>query len=142
MPSKQISIVVVDDHPVILHGVKSILERCGDMSVIGEADDGISGLDLITSMEPDVAILDIVLGGPSGLDLIPQISRKTALILYSAHDNTDYIHQAFQTGAKGYVLKIDPMQELAHAVREVHSGRFYLSSSIAPGVLDQLFKNQ
>lgn len=139
---EKISIVVVDDHPVILHGVKSILEKCGDMAVIGEADDGRSGLDLIASMRPDVAILDIALGELSGLDIIPQINRNTVLVIYTAYDNLDYIHKAFQNGVKGYVLKADPMLELATAVREAHSGRIYLSSSISPGVLDQLFKNQ
>ncbi len=142
MPSEKISIVVVDDHPVILHGVKSILERCGDMKVIGEADDGRAGLDMIASMQPDVAILDVALGELSGIDLIPQVNRKTVLVIYSAHDNMDYIQQAFQSGAKGYVLKVDPMQELAAAIREVHAGRIYLSSSIAPGDFDKLLKNQ
>lgn len=109
------------------------------MTVIGEADDFSAGLDLIAAMQPDIAILDISLGGANGLDLIPRIKKTSTPVIYSTHDNADYIRQAFKSGARGYVLKNDPLQELAEAVREAHSGRVYLSSSIAPGVLDPLF---
>ena len=138
---EQISIIIIDDHPVIRHGAKSILEKQEDMSVIDVCSDAATALKAVTKLQPDVVVLDITMIGISGIDLIPYIKKNakdTAIVIYSMHENIDYIHRAINAGAKGYVLKIDELQELTTAIRDTHQGRMYFSRNLPANIVDQL----
>ena len=138
---EKISVVIVDDHPVIRHGVTSVLEKQADMVVVGESDTATAALPVIKKFKPDVAILDINLAGISGIDLIPHIktlSEETAIVMYSMHQNHDHIYRAFQAGSGGYVLKADAINDLITAVREVVQGRIFLSPHLPSSIMDHL----
>ncbi len=138
---EKISVVIIDDHPVIRHGLTSVLQKQPDMAVVGESDTASAALPVIKEFSPDVAILDITMDGISGIDLIPYIrsaSEETAIIIYSMHQNNDLIFRAFNAGAKGYVLKADEVSVLIAAVRETVQGRKFLSPSLPQSIIEQL----
>ncbi len=141
MSGKKISIVIVDDHPVIRHGAKAILDKQKGLTVVGVCSDAETGLKTIVQVQPDVVVLDISMVGLSGIDLIPYIIQKSpesAVVIYSVHDHNDYIHRAITAGAKGYILKGDEIEELVTAIRDVHQGRMYLSRNLPANILNQL----
>ena len=138
---EKISVVIIDDHPVIRHGVTSVLKKQPDIHVVGESDTAATALPLIKELKPDVAILDITMTGISGIDLIPYIkalSKNTIIIIYSMHQSPDIIYRSFKAGAKGYVLKADAIRDLFKAVREAVQGRIFLSKSLPQNMEAQL----
>jgi DNA-binding NarL/FixJ family response regulator len=138
---EKISVVIIDDHPVIRHGVTSVLQKQSDMHIVGESDTAATALPLIKELKPDVAILDITMTGISGIDLIPYInalSEETIIVIYSMHETHDNIYRAFKAGAKAYVLKADEIKDLIAAVREVTQGRFFLSRTLPENLMDRL----
>ncbi|AGF79172.1 CheY-like receiver and HTH DNA-binding domain-containing response regulator [Desulfocapsa sulfexigens DSM 10523] len=142
---KKITVVIIDDHPVIRHGVRSVVKKQPDMIVLGESDSATSALPLVKETQPDVAILDITMAGISGIDLIPYVkalSEKTIIIIYTMHQNHDNIFRACKAGAKGYVLKSDEIRDLLTAIREVMQGEISLSSSFPDNIREQLLKGE
>ncbi|SHO48968.1 response regulator [Desulfopila aestuarii] len=136
-----VSILIVDDHPVICHGLTRILEKQGDMVIIGEAGDWKSALEAVKLHQPDVVILDITLQGIDGVSLINRMKEngvKTRIIMYTMHNSRDYITRAFQAGALGYILKSDKMEQLVTAIREVMNGKVYLSNSLSETIMTDL----
>lgn len=139
-----ISIVIVDDHPVIMHGLINILDKEEDFQIKGQARDGKGALEVISSVQPDVVILDITLEGVDGISLITHInesSPRTKIIMYTTHDNTNYISRALQVGASGYVLKSEKIAELSLAIRKVLNNEIHLSSSLPASILGELIKD-
>ena len=142
---EKISVVIIDDHPVIRHGVTSVLKKQPDMHVVGESDTAATALPLIKELQPDVAILDITMTGISGIDLIPYIkalSEQTIIVIYSMHQNHDNIYRAFKAGAKGYILKADEIRDLITAVREVTQGRIFFSKTLPENLMDRLLSGK
>jgi len=138
---EKISVVIIDDHPVIRHGVTSVFKKQSDMQIVGESDTAATALPLIKELKPDVAILDITMTGISGIDLIPYIkalSEETIIVIYSMHETHDNIYRAFEAGAKAYVLKADEIKDLITAIREVTQGRFFLSKTLPENLMDRL----
>lgn len=137
----KLSVIIVDDHPVIRHGVSSVLKQQPDMIIVGESQSADTALPEIKKFKPDVAILDITMAGISGIDLIPYIkefSKNTAVIIYTMHEMPDYLHRAFNAGAKGYVLKGDEISDLVAAIREVKEGQFYFSRNLPQSLVQQI----
>ncbi len=138
---KEISVFIIDDHPVIRHGVSAVLGKNDDMRVLGDAQDGESAIKMLKKLSPDVIVLDITMEGISGIDLIPQLygqQLKCSIVIYSAHKQPDFVHRAIKAGAKGYVLKSDPIEELITAIRGVYNKHPYLSSGLPPEILEQM----
>lgn len=136
-----VSILIVDDHPVICHGLKRVLEKQDDMVIIGEAANWKEALHAIESMQPDVVILDITLKGIDGVSLITRIREgglKTRIMMYTMHSSRDYITRSFQAGALGYFLKSDKTEQLATAIRKIMDGRVYLSKSLSTSIMTDL----
>jgi len=136
-----ITIVLVDDHSLLRQGVISMLSELKDVEVVGEAEDGLKGLRLIGQKQPDVAILDIGMQGMNGIEMIPSISSisvKTKIVMYSMHDDPDFIQQAMHAGSLGYVLKLDPPHELEIAIRQVNDGQIYLSPAVLTKIIDTM----
>lgn len=141
MSNTKISIVVIDDHPVISHGLKSILGKRDEFVIAGEASDSRGALQIVAASKPDVIILDIGLDGSDGISLIAQLKEVSSLskiIMYTMHDNKNYIARSFQAGAMAYVLKSDKTEELVDAVKNVFGAKIYLSSAIPSAVLAEL----
>ena len=124
------TIVLADDHTIVRQGLRVLLEAETDFSVIGEAADGLEVPDLVQRLRPDVLVLDLMMPGVNGLEVVWQIrqtSPETRVIILSMHASEAYVVAALRNGAAGYVVKDSSAAELLQAVREVVQGRRYLS---------------
>jgi DNA-binding NarL/FixJ family response regulator len=128
------TIFVADDHPVISKGLKTLLEVEHEFRVVGSTTDGLETAQLVEHHQPDVLILDLMMPGLNGLEVIRRVkhlSPNTHVLVYSMHNDPAYVHQAMENGASGYLTKDANMVELVKAVRKVASGEEYLQSSIS-----------
>lgn len=133
-----IRVILVDDHALVREGVGRLLEAEPDMRVIASFGEGNAAVRFAAREAPEVAVLDISLPGANGIDVarrLRAVSPKTQLLMLSMHAGSEYVQQAFATGAAGYVLKECAGDEVAQAVRAVHGGRRYLSSRLSMPVL-------
>jgi two-component system, NarL family, nitrate/nitrite response regulator NarL len=126
MPKNPISIVVADDHPVVLHGVAGILRIQEDMNILAACSDGASAANAIRQFAPDVAVLDIAMPDVSGLNVLSSVIASgldTKVVFLTALATDDQILTAIANGAKGIVLKDAAFESLVACVREVAAGR-------------------
>lgn len=129
-----ISAVLADDHPIVRQGLRTLLENEDHCRVIGEASDGLTAIELIERLQPDVAILDVQLPDLNGLEVarrVRQRSSRTRVIMLSMHSDEPFVLDALRHGASGYVLKDSATTELLQAVHAVMRGERYLSRSLA-----------
>ena len=134
-----VNIVLADDHPVVRRGLRVLIEAEPDLRLVGEAQDGLEGVQLVERLKPDVLILDLMMPGLNGLEVarqVAQCSPKTRVVILSMHVNEAYVLEALRSGASGYVLKDASAAELIRAVREVFSGRRYLSPPLSETAVD------
>jgi two-component system, NarL family, response regulator NreC len=137
---EMIEIVLADDHKVVLKGLKALLGSEADFRVTGEAEDGLETLNLVERLKPDILVLDMMMPGMNGLEVTSTLKKrgsKTDIVILSMQNCDAYISQAFRSGAKAYVLKEAPPEELITAIREVMAGRSYLCSALEKDVLNQ-----
>jgi DNA-binding NarL/FixJ family response regulator len=139
-PSGVIRLLVVDDHPLYRHGLTRYLGDLPDFEVVGEASTSQGALDVMRTLQPDVAILDISLPGSDGIELIKLMlsehPRMHVLVL-SMHEETLYALRALRAGAKGYVMKQDTATQVAEALRKVVAGGIYVSPRFAERLVFQ-----
>ncbi|MFM8469119.1 MAG: response regulator transcription factor [Limisphaerales bacterium] len=122
------TLLIVDDHPLVRHGIRALLQSQPDFRVVGEAAEGMTALHLVEQLQPDMVVLDIVMPGVGGLDLLRQLNRsgsQTKVIVLSLHDDAAYMQEAMRLGAAGYVLKHSASTNLIPAVRAALAGRFF-----------------
>jgi two-component system, NarL family, response regulator NreC len=134
-----ISIMLADDHPVVRRGMQTLLEAEPDFSVIGETGDGLDTVREVERSQPDVLVLDLMMPGLSGLEvlrIIRQRSPRTRVVVLSMHNNNAFVVTALKEGATGYVLKGSEEQNLVHAVREAVAGRRFLSPPVTERAID------
>ena len=128
---RNIEILLVDDHQVVRDGLQHMLEQEGDLSVIGQGADAEETLELIENLSPDVVLMDIKMPGVDGIELTRQVKRKFPecnVIMLTLYDQ--YLSQAMDAGASGYLLKDIKCDELARAIRQVYSGKIVTSETI------------
>jgi DNA-binding NarL/FixJ family response regulator len=121
-------VVIAEDHQLVLDGIRRIVE--GECEVIGTATNGRQAILSAAELRPDLVLLDIALPGLNGIDAARQIKRAfpdIRIIFVTVQLNRDYVREAFEAGASGYVSKQAAATELVAAIREVHQGRFFLS---------------
>lgn len=129
-----IRVVLADDHPVLRQGLRSLLEREPDLSVIGEAGDGREALDQVRNLRPDVLVVDLMMPGLGGLEVVRQVrsqNRAPQVVVLSMYSNESYVQEALQAGARGYVLKKATSADLVSAIRTVAVGSRYLSPPLS-----------
>jgi two-component system, NarL family, response regulator NreC len=137
MPRKKrrtISVLLADDHAILLDGLRALLEAEGDLKVVGSAINGEEAVRLARQLRPDIAIVDIkmpVMDGIEATRRIRESSPSTRILILSAHVSAHYVDQALSAGAEGYVLKESEGPELIKAVRAIIDGKRYLSASLA-----------
>ena len=127
-------ILIADDHPVVRHGLKQILASESDMTVVGEAKNGIEALELARKVDWDVAILDYSMPGRNGLDALGEIKREfpqRPVLILSMHPEELHARRVLKAGGAGYMNKDSAGDELAAALRKVVNGGKYVSSSLA-----------
>ncbi len=135
----KISVLIVDDHDIVRDGLRKLLNAQPDMSVAGDAADGMSALRIAKSKQPDVILLDIALPGLNGLETLMLLKEKlpeSQVIIFSMHAKESYIQQALGTGALGYVLKASPRTDILDAIRAAHRKEYFLSSDIRADVIE------
>jgi len=128
------TIVLADDHHVVRQGLRVLLEAEPDFSIVGEAADGLEVVATVERLKPDVLVLDLMMPGLNGLEVMREITRRslpTRVVILSMHANEAYVLQALRSGVAGYVLKESTASDLALAVREAAAGRRYLSSPLS-----------
>ena len=133
MSSALIRVVLADDHPVFRHGVTSLINESGEIAVVASVETGAAALRAIQQHEPDVAILDINMPEMNGVTVVRNLTKSgspTHAILLSVYDSRVFVEQAFEAGARGYVLKRSAFQNIARAVRAVHAGGIYLDPAL------------
>ena len=129
-----IRIVLVDDHELVRAGIRMILGGQADMEVIGEASDGLAGLKLIRETKPDIALVDVHMPRMTGIELTDRVRRgklDTRVVILTVLQDAPFPRRLLEAGAAGYLTKACSSDELVLAVRQVMSGRRYLSSSVA-----------
>ena len=127
-------ILVVDDHPLVREGVRTLINHQSGLEVVGEAADADSALEAIARLEPALVLTDIGMKQVSGIALAAQIRERWPaihVIVLSMYDNPDYVHQAMQAGVRGYVLKDAPSSDIVDAIRAVAAGDTFLSASLS-----------
>jgi len=130
---------VVDDHPVVRHGLRSLLANHDDIRVVGEAASASEVLQMVSSTNPNVVLLDIRMPGSSGIDMTRQIRRtfpEVHVIILTAYEDDEYLLGALRAGAHGYLLKSTSHEVLVSAIRSVHQGERLLS----PVLIDRVLK--
>jgi DNA-binding NarL/FixJ family response regulator len=136
--TEDISIVVVDDHPLFRHGLIQLLNSDDAFDVIGEASTAPEALTIVRRLKPTMVIVDLGLKGPSGLELTKSLRvefPKMPVLILSMHDEPTYAVRSLRAGANGYVTKEEALGSVLVAVREVVSGRTYLSPGMASDVI-------
>jgi DNA-binding NarL/FixJ family response regulator len=129
--------VLADDHALLRQGVKKIIEDAGDMTVVGEAADGLKLLDLLKEVTTDLVILDISMPNLRGIEAASEIKQShptVEVLILSMHKRKEYLYHSLSAGAKGYLLKDDTDTELLAAIETIRQGGVYLSSLL----LDEL----
>jgi two-component system response regulator NreC len=138
---EKIRLLVVDDHPVVRAGLRTLLGAQPDMEVVGEAEDGTTALEQAAQLQPDVVVMDITMEGMGGLAATRELKRRmpdTKVLVLTMHENEEYLRQMLEAGATGYVLKQAVDTELAVAIRAVHRGEMFLYSSFTRVLLGDL----
>jgi DNA-binding NarL/FixJ family response regulator len=133
-----ITILLADDHTVVMDGLRVLVEHEPDLQVQALAGDGYQAVRLACEGRPDIAILDIAMPELNGIEAAQHIRQDcpgTKTIILSMHASNEYISRAFQAGVLGYLLKESAGSEVVAAVREVHAGRQYLSQKIREAVV-------
>ena len=139
----RIKIMLVDDHPVVRKGVGSCLARHEHLQIVAEASDGREAVTKARQLLPHVILMDIDMPHMNGL-AVTELLRKELpdikVLILSMHSNTDYVMRIIQSGARGYVLKEAPTEELVRAVDAVYSGEAFFSPEVAHAALNQFVR--
>jgi two-component system, NarL family, invasion response regulator UvrY len=128
---EKISVILIDDHPVVRDGYRRLLEQMPYISILGEADCGEAGYDMFRKLNPDVVVLDINMPGIGGLETIRRIKAfddKARILVFSMHSNEIMIQRVLQAGALGYLTKQGGMGQMVQAVQQVAKGRMFIDA--------------
>lgn len=140
-----IRIVVVDDHPIVRDGLVAVLSTQPDLDVVGQAADGREVVEQVLALQPDVVLLDLELPGMDGVQALEQLKRlgqPVRAIAFTAFDTDERIVSAVRAGAKGYLLKGAPREELFTAIRVVNAGGSLLQPLVASRLLERVSEEE
>ncbi|HAA27507.1 MAG TPA: DNA-binding response regulator [Cyanobacteria bacterium UBA8553] len=137
-----IRLLLVEDQEIVRRGLKTLLQTKSDLQVVGEAGNGQQAIELVktlheTSTPPDVVLMDIrmpVMDGVSATQIISEEFPSTKILVFTTFDDAKYVAQALRFGAKGYLLKDTPLEELAGVIRSIHQGY----TQFGPGILEKM----
>jgi DNA-binding NarL/FixJ family response regulator len=138
--SKKYRVILADDHVLVRHGIRRILEENLNLEIKGEVGDGLELLSLLNKLNADLVILDVSMPNLRGIEAISEIRHiqpNIKVLILTMHNEEEYLYQAVSAGADGYLLKEDAEKELFSAIETIHSGRVYIS----PNLADQSMQN-
>jgi two-component system, NarL family, invasion response regulator UvrY len=136
-----INILLADDHSIVRAGLLRIIEETHDIKVVAEAADGHEAMRKAHETRPDVAVIDLSMPGPDGMEVIQQLAvyyPKLPVLVLTVHEEEQYIWRALKAGAKGYVTKRSAPELLVKAIRKVHGGGRYLTDEVAATLASRL----
>lgn len=134
-------LLLVDDHPIMRHGLAQLIRAEEGLDVCGEAGSAREGLEAVTALKPDLVVIDLTLPDKNGLELLKDIQAMhpgTLCLVLSMHDENMYGERALRAGARGYIMKEAAADHLITAARKVLSGGIYVSENIAGKMLEQV----
>lgn len=143
--NKRGRVFIIDDHPVVRDGLKSLLANEPDLMICGEAADSAGALSAIPQASPDVILLDLSLEHGSGLDLLKDLAIRHSVVpvlVLSMHDEVVYAERAVRAGARGYLMKGESSERVVSAVRSVLSGKVWLSERAIATIAGRLGRGQ
>jgi DNA-binding NarL/FixJ family response regulator len=138
-----ITVLVIDDHPIVRQGISSLLSNYAEFKIIGEAENGAGALAYFQAWPPDVTLLDISLPDESGLDLLHDIREaqpQARVLMLTSYDDDEYIMEALRAGALGYVLKNVSDEMLVNAIQKVHRGERVFSPQVTEQVIQRAIR--
>lgn len=139
------AVLIVDDHPVVRHGLAQYIDQEDDLHVCGQAGDAHEGMKLIEELEPDVVIADLSLRDRPGLELIKDIEAnhpKLPVLVLSMHDELLWAERVLRAGARGYIMKQEATDKVVFAIRRVLAGEIWVSQAIAARMLQKLSRGR
>lgn len=141
---KKVRILVADDHEVVRHGVKNLIESEEDFEVVAEAVCGRDAVELCEKKKPDIAVLDLGMPGLNGMEATRQIRKvrpETKILIFTMHETERLVQEVFQAGAQGYVLKSDAGKHLIHALRTILLGQHFFSSKVTEVIFEGFLRS-
>jgi DNA-binding NarL/FixJ family response regulator len=143
--SKQIRLILADDHAVVRAGTRQLLERQPDFNIVGEASDGEEAVRLAHELQPDVMVMDVRMPKLSGVEATRRIKEEcpeVRVLVLTAHDDDEYVFALLQAGANGYLLKTAEFDELVRAIHTVAAGQSALAPEVAGKVVARFTSGQ
>lgn len=140
-PARVITLVVVDDHPVVRDGLRGMFDSAPDFRVLGEASNGVEGVEMVGLADPDVVLMDLRMPGGGGVAAIAELTGRGArskVLVLTTYDTDSDTLPAIEAGATGYLLKDAPRDELFTAVRAAADGRTVLSPTVASRLISRV----
>ncbi len=144
-PHKTHRILVVDDHPIVRQGIALLINQESDLEVVREAGSAEEAMKALAEAPTDVAIVDLSLGGGSGLDLIKSMRLRypdILVLVMSMHDENLYAERVLRAGAKGYIMKQEGTERILTAIRQILGGDIYVSDRMRTKMLQRLIDNR
>jgi two-component system, NarL family, response regulator DegU len=146
---RKIKILIVDDHPVLREGIKTVLELKGEFEIVGEADSGFKACELVARLNPDIVLMDIKMEKMDGIKAsrnIKLLFPSTKILLLTIHDEANIILEALKIGVEGYILKMSEMDKVISAIKLIMENETYfdpkITKSVATVTTDGLKKNE
>jgi len=136
-------ILLVDDHKLMREGLRMLLEKLGQITIVGEADNGVTAVRMARDLKPDLVLMDIAMPDLNGIEATRRIMTEAPgvkVIALSMHADKRFVRHMFAAGAAGYVLKGSAFEEVAAAIKTVAAGRIYISPKITDQVLAEYVK--
>ncbi len=136
-PSMTVRILLVDDHPIVRQGLRTLLEGRTGWEVVGEASDGVEALEKVEALRPDVVVLDVTMPRMNGLEACRLMQRKpnadgVEILFVTQHDSPQMMREALDAGARGYVVKSNAARDLLEAVEAVSQHRVFTALARSP----------
>jgi DNA-binding NarL/FixJ family response regulator len=139
IPTK-IKVMIADDHPVVREGLSAMLNKEPDIQVVGEAENGAEAVKKASEFQPEIVLMDLRMPEVDGVEAMRQIRAKNPemkFIVLTTYDNDEYIFKGIEAGARAYLLKDAPREELFKAIRAVHKGESLIQPAVAGRLLDR-----
>jgi len=143
--TKQITILLAEDHAIVRQGLRLLFETEGDIEIVAEAKTGREAVQLTSKLRPEIVVMDIAMPLLNGLEATRQILKAypaTKVLILSAHSDAEYVEQVVKAGARGYLLKQSSGEVLAKAVRELHQGKTFFTPAIAKRLQESFQKSE
>ena len=139
--TESIKIVIADDHPIVRQGLATVLSQEEDLEVVGQAGNGLEAVAQARKLHPDIILMDLQMPEMDGVEAIQQIKMEASdigIIILTTFDTDDYIFRGIEAGARGYLLKDSPPEEVLRAIHTVHRGESLIEPRVASRLLDRL----